>query len=246
MVVHYCDRAECAWLYPGHKSWQGLCEQRGVRGILGEEEHQQRRALQKEVSPRMGKRIRYLFLSVFQRPIGSNDAIPFHFGRGLLAERKGFPIDWAEYARKMTHRGTGDLAHIPGPAPLNAPLMEGGNPFVFMTIEDLRRTTPPNKWPKYKEDSNTESVEGSDDGWNINVQFGAVVEGRSSSFDTGGGSTGVADVAGPSTVHPLAQNVTPCIIRRHSYTIMVPEEREEDTHVDPKVNRKRSTPQQKS
>ena len=156
----------------------------------------------RKVSPRMGKRIRYLFQRVFQRPIGANDAIPYHFGRGLLAEKKGYPIDWAGYARKMTHRGTGDTAHIPGRSASSTELMKGGKPFVFMSMEDLRRTTPPSKWPKNEEDSNTESLEGRDDDWPINVHFGAVGKIQTSSQTTGSWSTLLPNTAGPSTLPP--------------------------------------------
>ena len=129
------------------------------------------------VSPKMGKRIRYLFQRVFQRPIGANDSIPYHFGRGLLAERKGLPVDWAGYARKMTHRGTGDQAHIPGRVAPESGLMKRGRPFVFLSIEDLRKITPPNKWPRNEVDSDTDCEDGREDDWNINVRFGAMTLG---------------------------------------------------------------------
>ena len=89
----------------------------------------------------MVPRIRFLFQRVFQRPIGRSDAIPYHFGRGLLAERKGIPIDWAGYARKMTHRGTGDVAHLGVEAVSGSSLSKKGKAFVFESMEDLRERT---------------------------------------------------------------------------------------------------------
>lgn len=104
------------------------------------------------VSPRMVRRIRGLYQMVFQRPIGITDALPYHFARGLLAERKGVQVNWAAYARKMTHRGTGDTAHLPRKSNVGAAqpkrLCRGGKEFKFMSMEALRSVTPLEKWPK--------------------------------------------------------------------------------------------------
>ena len=123
----------------------------------------------RKVSPRMVRRIRYLFQRVFQKPIGRSDAIPYHFGRGLLAERKGIPIDWAGYARKMTHRGTGDLGHLDGGVAVGRTLTKRGKPFVFTSMETLRRQTRPEQWPKNEVGSETDGEEGRDSDWEVNV-----------------------------------------------------------------------------
>ena len=128
----------------------------------------------KRVSPRMVRRIRYLYQRVFQRPIGAADAIPYQFGRGILAERKGIPIDWAGYARKMTHRGTGDLAHIGGGDAVVGGLTKKGAPFVFTSMETLRTKTPAHMWPKNEVGSETDEEEGSDNDWEVNVIHAAV------------------------------------------------------------------------
>ena len=123
----------------------------------------------RRVSPRMVRRIRYLYQRVFQRPIGAAETIPYQFGRGLLAERKGIPIDWAGYARKMTHRGTGDVAHIDGRESEGGPLTKKGVPFEFTSLEDLRRKTPPEQWPRNEVGSETDGEEGWESDWEVNV-----------------------------------------------------------------------------
>ena len=130
----------------------------------------------KKVSPRMGRHIRRLYQLVFQRPIGAADTIPYQFGRALLAERKGHPINWAAYARKMTHRGTGDMAHLSESLAEPAGLRRNGAPFTFVSMEALRGKTPPGNWPKNEESLVSDGEGGSPDDWEINVKhFPAMV-----------------------------------------------------------------------
>lgn len=132
-----------------------------------------------KVSRRMVRRIRFLYQRVFQRPIGKADAIPYHFGRGLLAERKGLPVDWASYARKMTHRGTGDVAHLGGEIGTGAPLCRRGKTFVFETMDELRERTDPGSWPRNEVGPESEcEEEGREDDWPVNV----IVKDREASF----------------------------------------------------------------
>lgn len=107
----------------------------------------------------------------FQRPVGSAEAIPYHFGRGLLAERNGHPVNWAAYARKMTHRGTGDRAHLGEKGTPPGELRRNGLPFAFVTMEELRKRTRPEDWPKNEAVAETEDEEGHDTDWEVNVEF---------------------------------------------------------------------------
>ena len=88
----------------------------------------------------------------------------------MLAERNGYPINWAAYARKMTHRGTGDLQHIGIDSSRGGELRRGGVPFIFETMECLRRRTPPEEWPKNEAPSESDDEEGREDDWNVNVK----------------------------------------------------------------------------
>lgn len=55
-------------------------------------------------SPCMQVRIEDLFLITHQRDMGWTKAIGLSFARGLLAEKKGLPVNWAEFATKQTNR----------------------------------------------------------------------------------------------------------------------------------------------
>ncbi|KAG0578526.1 hypothetical protein KC19_4G029900 [Ceratodon purpureus] len=52
----------------------------------------------------MQVRIEDLFLITHQRDMGRTKAIGLSFARGLLAEKKGLPVNWAEFATKQTNR----------------------------------------------------------------------------------------------------------------------------------------------
>ena len=125
----------------------------------------------RKVSPKMVRRIRHLYQLCFQRPVGCSEAIPYHFGRGLLAERNGHPINWAAYARKMTHRGTGDIAHLGRGVQQQGQLTRNGVPFSFVTMEELRLKTSAEDWPKNEVGAESGDEEGSASDWNLNVQF---------------------------------------------------------------------------
>ena len=57
-----------------------------------------------EESPRMQVRIEDLFLLTHQRCMGRTKAIGLSFARGILAEKKGLPVNWAEFAEKQCRR----------------------------------------------------------------------------------------------------------------------------------------------
>ncbi|KAG0571824.1 hypothetical protein KC19_VG045900 [Ceratodon purpureus] len=58
----------------------------------------------REESPTMHDRIEELFAITHQRPIGSTKTIGVAFARGILAEKMGFAVNWAEFARKQCQR----------------------------------------------------------------------------------------------------------------------------------------------
>jgi len=80
----------------------------------------------RRVSLKMVCQIKYLYQRIFQRPIGANDVIPYHFGRGLVAEQMGILVNWATYARKMIYRGTGNRVHFDSPITCNARFQGNG------------------------------------------------------------------------------------------------------------------------
>ena len=56
-------------------------------------------------SPKMQRYIELLFQKTHQRPIGRVKAIGLAFARGLIAEMKGYAVDWAGFAMRMCRRG---------------------------------------------------------------------------------------------------------------------------------------------
>lgn len=58
-----------------------------------------------EESPRMQERIENLFRLTHHRAMGRTKAIGLHFARRLLAEKKGYAINWAEFACRRAKRG---------------------------------------------------------------------------------------------------------------------------------------------
>lgn len=131
----------------------------------------------RNVSPKMVWRIRNHYQKVFQRPIGQKDEFPWQFGRALLAERNGWPINWAAYARKMTHRGTGDKQHL-GPRKQGrirnrrcrkqTEMRKEGFKFQSMTSKLARLSRV--QWPANWVGPEPENLEGRDDDWEINVR----------------------------------------------------------------------------
>ncbi|KAG0572892.1 hypothetical protein KC19_VG132700 [Ceratodon purpureus] len=58
-----------------------------------------------EESPMMQNCIEELFRLTHQRPIlGRTKAIGLHFARGILAEKKGYAVNWAEFASRIARR----------------------------------------------------------------------------------------------------------------------------------------------
>ena len=148
-----------------------VCSKQEYEAFWGPKDYNNGTRYKRNVSPRMLRRIRHLYQRVFQRPIGAADALPYHFGRGQLAERNGYPINWAAYARKMTHRGTGDTVHLGGTSRQPQKLTKFGKPFEFVSMEDLRKKTPAGMWPKYEAAEKSDGEEGRDDDWEVNVHF---------------------------------------------------------------------------
>ncbi|KAG0608581.1 hypothetical protein M758_8G116700 [Ceratodon purpureus] len=161
---------------PGTDLRDEQCSRSDYVAFWGPKNYHHGTRYKKKVSPRMVRRIRRLYQHVFQRPIGAANEIPYHFGKGLLAERKGYPIDWAAYARKMTHRGTGDMAHVGKAAVGRGGLMRNGLPFEFVSMEALRMKTPLGQWRKNEVDSASDSDEGSPNDWQVNVQTNSVMK----------------------------------------------------------------------
>ena len=52
-------------------------------------------------------------------------------------------------------------------------LRRNGQPFEFISMEELRKRTDPSEWPKKKAASKTDEEEGHDSDWEVNVQFKA-------------------------------------------------------------------------
>ena len=148
-----------------------ICSKQDYEAFWGRKGYNNGTRYKPYVSPRMVRRIRHLYQRVFQRPIGSADALPYHFARGLLAERNGYPINWAAYARKVTHRGTGDTYHMGGTSRQPLQLKKKGIAFEFISLEDLRQRTPAGMWPKHEAAKESDGEEGRDDDWELNVQF---------------------------------------------------------------------------
>ena len=161
---------------PGTDLRDEQCSRSDYVAFWGPKNYHHGTRYKKKVFPRMVRRIRRLYQHVFQRPIGAANEIPYHFGKGLLAERKGYPIDWAAYARKMTHRGTGDMAHVGKAAVGRGGLMRNGLPFEFVSMEALRMKTPLGQWRKNEVDSASDSDEGSPNDWQVNVQTNSVMK----------------------------------------------------------------------
>ncbi|KAG0558477.1 hypothetical protein KC19_10G031300, partial [Ceratodon purpureus] len=59
----------------------------------------------KAESPRQMYRIERLYQLTHQRPVGVSRCIGMAFARGLLAEKKGYAINWAAFAVKQCTRG---------------------------------------------------------------------------------------------------------------------------------------------
>ena len=77
------------------------------------------------VSPRMKKQILALYERVFQQSY-STLLIPYQFGRGLLAEQMGWPINWAGYTAKVSKHGPSHK-------------VEQGVPIFVTYVERMRR-----------------------------------------------------------------------------------------------------------
>ena len=102
-------------------------------------------------SPRQCYRIERLYQITHQRPIGRYKCIGLAFARGLIAEKRGFAVDWATFAAKICARGKKE----------------------FKTFEELRRHCreigepfPPNEIKKL--DLDEDSLTGAPDDWLVN------------------------------------------------------------------------------
>ncbi|KAG0596018.1 hypothetical protein M758_UG217000 [Ceratodon purpureus] len=85
---------------PGTNLGDEQCSREEYVEFWGQKNYHNGGRYKRRVSPKMVRRIRYLYQRCFQRPVGASDAIPYHFGRGLLAEKNGHPVNWAAYARE--------------------------------------------------------------------------------------------------------------------------------------------------
>ncbi|KAG0596419.1 hypothetical protein M758_UG252400 [Ceratodon purpureus] len=156
---------------PGTDLHEEHCSKAEYNAFWGPKNRNNGGRYKRNVSPRMVRRIRSLYHCCFQKPIGTADALPYHFGRGLLAERNGYPINWAAYARKMTHRGTEDTEHLGRTPTEGRELCRRGVLFQFESLEALRHRTPHAEWPKNEAVDESDGEEGRDDDWEVNVKF---------------------------------------------------------------------------
>ncbi|KAG0597241.1 hypothetical protein M758_UG323000 [Ceratodon purpureus] len=156
---------------PGTKMGSNVCSKEEYIAFWGKKNYNNGGRFKLVLSPRTVRRIQSLYQRVFQKPVGSSDTLPYHFGLGLLAERNGFPVNWTGYARKVTHRGTGDRAHLGASVEHSGNLTKSGMPFEFVSLEDLRKRTPPQKWPRNEAANESDNEEGRKDDWDVNVQF---------------------------------------------------------------------------
>ncbi|KAG0596361.1 hypothetical protein M758_UG246600 [Ceratodon purpureus] len=69
---------------PGTNLTDEHCSREEYVSFWGKKNYHNGGRYKRRVSPRMVRRIRHLYQRCFQRPVGASDAIPYHFGRGLL------------------------------------------------------------------------------------------------------------------------------------------------------------------
>ncbi|KAG0609735.1 hypothetical protein M758_7G010200 [Ceratodon purpureus] len=131
-------------------------------------------------SPRQCYRIERLYQITHQRPIGRYKCIGLAFARGLIAEKRGFAVDWATFAARICARGKKD----------------------FRTFEELRRHCreigepfPPNEIKKL--DLDEDSLTGAPDDWLVNRNPDLVDPNLVQGFDL---TLALPEVP-PSTVH---------------------------------------------
>ena len=96
-------------------------------------------------SPRMCRRIEILYKATHQRPLPSTKVVGLAFARGLIAEKKGFLVNWAAFAFKQCHRGKYDIWNWKSKLP-EGEGATGGH-------------------------SGDEDLEGADDDWDVNRQY---------------------------------------------------------------------------
>ncbi|KAG0593901.1 hypothetical protein M758_UG029700 [Ceratodon purpureus] len=96
-------------------------------------------------SPRMCRRIESLYRATHQRPLPSTRVVGIAFAREIIDEKKGYLVNWADFAFKQCHRGKYDIYNWKSKLP------EGeGSSRVNREDDDL---------------------EGAEDDWNINRQY---------------------------------------------------------------------------
>ena len=104
-------------------------------------------------SPRMCYRVEKLYQITHQRPMGKQKCFGVAFGRGLMAEKLGYAVDWAWYAGRHCSNGKKS----------------------FETLEEYKaKSVANNSWRRNNEVRNMnedeESLRGAPDDWEINRQ----------------------------------------------------------------------------
>lgn len=98
-------------------------------------------------SPRMCRRIEALYRATHQRPLPRTRVVGLAFARGLIAEKKGYLVNWAVFAFKQCHRGKYDVYNWRSKLPEGDGASSG--------------------------DTGDDDLEGAEDDWDINRQYKA-------------------------------------------------------------------------
>lgn len=112
----------------------------------------------------MRHRVEKLYQLTHQRPIGKQRSFGLAFGRGLLAEKLGYAVDWASFAAKQCLRGGKQ----------------------FMTLEELRTKIhrEGGDWPHNEvSDLDESELEGAPDDWEVNRQVWQMNTGLVNGYD---------------------------------------------------------------
>ncbi|KAG0595572.1 hypothetical protein M758_UG178000 [Ceratodon purpureus] len=112
-----------------------------------------------EESPRMKDRIERLFEETYERPINQTKSIGVAFARGTLAEKKGFAVNWVEFAHSRYRRGRNRNLTLQNFGEKHADMRKRGRERAYVFNPDLGTVV--------------HDLIGADDDWELNVKHAA-------------------------------------------------------------------------